>query len=337
MPDSPLVRCLLTDGPSTDQAGAMQITSRALCISMVLTATACGEESAPSDSLPNGGSGGEGGSSLQKDASSVSNDDGASSPTGTGGSMQPAAEASVESGVVALPDAGGAESGEAGKVTASCAGHAYPLCLDFESGKVDAPWTVSAANSKVEEMNAAHGRYAMHMSNLHSHPNLSLHAAQMPGIKDVLWGRFYLYMDAGAPSGHGAIVRVFDMQTNWYEVGFESNSYLGNWHLLPGGVPEKYMRSKFKIPPKAWACVEFAFDGATPDMAKVWSDGAPVTFDDIAKTPTIMKAVQFTTFDIGIVFYHGTSLGMYEGDTAPSLTDMWLDDIALDTKRVGCL
>ena len=97
------------------------------------------------------------------------------------------------------------------------------------------------------------------------------------------------------------------------------------------------MRSKFNIPKKAWACVEFTFDGATPDMAKVWSDGTPVMFDDIAKTPTIQKTVQFTTFDIGIVFYHGTSLTTYEGDTAPALTDVWLDDIALDTKRVGCL
>ncbi len=177
----------------------------------------------------------------------------------------------------------------------------------------------------------------MHLSNLQSHPQLFLHVAQMPGIKDVLWGRYYLYMDPGAPSGHGAIVRTFDMQTNWYEVGFEHNAYLGNWHVLPGGVPEKYMRSTFVIPKASWACVEFFFDGATPDMAKVWSDGTPIVFNDIAKTPTIMKAVQFTTFDIGIVFYHGTSLTTYEGDTPPAITDMWLDDIALDTKRIGCL
>jgi hypothetical protein len=127
------------------------------------------------------------------------------------------------------------------------------------------------------------------------------------------------------------------MQTNWYEVGFEHNAYLGNWHVLPRGVPEKYMRSKFVIPKATWACVEFTFDGATPDMAKVWSDGTQVMFDDIATTPTIMKAVQFTSFDIGIVFYHGTSLTVYDGNDAPYITDMWLDDIAVDTKRIGCL
>lgn len=314
----------------------MQFTGRVVCIWIAFIATACGEASSTSGSAPTGGSGG---SSLEKDASSTSSSGGANSTTGvggTGGTMQPVEEASVESGA-GVPDAAEGDSADGAKVTASCAAGVYPLCLDFESGKVDAPWTAPNANAKVEEANAAHGRYAMHLSNLHSHPTLFLHVGQMPGIKDVLWGRFYLYMDPGAPVGHGALVRAFDMQTNWYEVGFETNSYLGNWHVLPGGVPERYMRSKFNIPKKAWACVEFFFDGATPDMAKIWSDGAPVMFDDIAKTPTIMKAVQFTTFDIGIVFYHGTSLTTYEGDTAPSLTDAWLDDIALDTKRIGCL
>jgi hypothetical protein len=253
--------------------------------------------------------------------------------------VQPTDDSSTGAGGSAFDAAAIGDAREAGTVTASCAGANYPLCLDFESGTVDAPWTApGGANAKVEEMNAAHGRYAMHLSNLHSHPQLFLHVAKMPAaIKDVMWGRYYLYMDPGAPSGHGAIVRAFDMQTNWYEVGFEHNAYLANWHVLPAGVPEKYMRSKFTIPQKAWACVEFVFDGATPNMAKVWSDGTEVMFDDIATTPTIMKAVQFTTFDIGIVFYHGTSLTVYDGNDAPYITDMWLDDIALDTKRIGCL
>src|SRR5262245_7432043 len=64
-------------------------------------------------------------------------------------------------------------------------------------------------------------------------------------------------------------------------------------------------------------CVEFYFDGATPDMAKVWSDGTEVMFTDIAVTPTIQKAVQFTSFDIGIAFYHGTSLMTYDGNDPP--------------------
>jgi hypothetical protein len=43
------------------------------------------------------------------------------------------------------------------------------------------------------------------------------------------------------------------------------------------------------------------------------------------------------SFEIGITLYHGDSLVNYNNDTPPDLTDEWLDDIALDTTRVGCL
>jgi hypothetical protein len=98
--------------------------------------------------------------------------------------------------------------------------------------------------------NAAHGRYALHLSNLKSHPSLYLQTPNLPRIHDVLWGRFYLYMNPAAPLGHGDIVRANDMNTNWYEVGFAqpgtlsttnptTGCYLSDWHTGVSGVPEK--------------------------------------------------------------------------------------------------
>jgi hypothetical protein len=229
------------------------------------------------------------------------------------------------------------------------------VCIDFESGKVDAPWTLPAKNAKVETGNAAHGNYAMHISGLSSMPLPELYlSTSLKGFKDVMWGRFYLYMDPGAPVGHGALVRVNDTQSHWNEVGFESNgadpnrandhspspgAYFADWHEAAAGSDETYMRSKSTIPQKAWACVEFFFDGATPALPEVWGDGTEVAFDDIGGAAgPVKKAVQFTDFNIGIVFYHGGSLITYEGDdTLPVITDEWIDDIALDTTRVGCL
>jgi hypothetical protein len=230
-------------------------------------------------------------------------------------------------------------------VTASCAGGAHPLCIDFEDGTVDPPWSLPASNANVEEGMAAHGRYAMHLSNLHAipkngsgQPQLYLRAAQMQGFKNVVWGRFYLYLDPGAPTGHGALVRVNDDKTNWHEVGFESNSYFGDWHTGVVGNPEQYERSKDVIPKATWACVEFFFDGAAPALPRVWGDGVEVVFDDIGGPATgLQKSGQFESFDIGIVFYHGGSLVSYGDDTPPYLTDEWIDDIALDTQRIGCL
>jgi hypothetical protein len=283
-----------------------------------------------------------------------------------GGGDTGGAGTSGASGVSGASDGGSAGAsgsgpdGSAGAtISASCAGSSHLVCIDFEDGKVSTPWTLPASNAQVETGNAAHGKGALHLSNLHSLPK---NGSGQPAVylqtklsawSDVLWGRFYLYMDPGAPVGHGALVRANDSQSNWDEVGFESNgadptrandhspqpgAYFADWHTGAGGNPEKYMRSQHTIPQKAWACVEFYFDGATPALPKVWGDGSEIVFDDIGGPVTApQKAVHFESFEIGIDFYHGGSLITYEGDTAPYLDDEWLVDIALDTTRIGCL
>jgi hypothetical protein len=245
-----------------------------------------------------------------------------------------------------------AQDSSGATVTTSCAGTSHPLCIDFEDGKVDPPWTLPASDAAVETGNAAHGRYALHLSNLHSHPTLYLQTPQMPGIKDQLWGRFYLYMDPAAPVGHGDIVRANDVNTNWYEVGFEANGgdpnratdhspttgcYLADWHTGVSGLPEKGQSSTDVVPHAAWTCVEFYFDGATPAVARIWGDGVEVQLNPPPATPAVQKAIQFVSFGIGITLYHGGSTVTYEGDMAPYLTDEWIDDVALDTTRIGCL
>ena len=275
---------------------------------------------------------------------------------GSSGSVQPNdASASGEGNMQSTSDASEESAGQdapsgsdGGAVSASCAGTTHPLCIDFEDGKVDPPWTLSANDTAIETGNAAHGRYALHLSKLASHPTLYLQTAKMPGIKDVLWGRFYLYMNPAAPLGHGDIVRANDANTNWYEVGFAqagtvnqakptTGCYLSDWHTGVSGVPEKGQPSQFVIPAAKYACVEFYFDGATPAVGQVWSDGVQVQFATPPANPVVQKAVQFVSFAIGITLYHGDSLVSYSGDTPPDLTDEWLDDIALDTTRIGCL
>jgi hypothetical protein len=351
-----------------------------ICLLTSLAATACSNGSLNGGSTSNGGGGAGGGagaapqngagmSGYVAGGASSQGTAGASGYGGSGGSAQSGAGTSGYSGSGGSAQSGagtsGANAGTGGQggsggtagapVTASCAGSEHPLCIDFESGKADAPWKLPASNAKVEDGKAAHGRYAMHISGLSSMPLPELYlSTSLKGFKDVMWGRFYLYMDPGAPVGHGALVRVNDTQGHWNEVGFESNgadptrdndhspspgAYFADWHEAAAGPDEKYMRSKSTIPQKVWACVEFYFDGATPALPQVWGDSTEVTFDDIGGAAgDTQKAVQFTDFNIGIVFYHGGSLVTYEGDdTLPVITDEWIDDIALDTKRVGCL
>jgi hypothetical protein len=238
----------------------------------------------------------------------------------------------------------------------SCAGGERPICLDFEQGNVPPPWTAPVnPNFHIDTARAAHGRYAMHIGNLMTKPSLNLRTTALNGIKDVVWGRFYLYVSPGAPWGHGALVKVYDNAGNSYEVGFESNSFVGLWQASNGR--EYYTRSRVPIPGDRWVCVEFQYDGATPALQKIWSDGVLVPFppeltagtDPIQKyaPPTLVRAGQFSRMQIGVEFFHGSSLvscpkyppfecPSYNNDQPPTITDVWIDDIAADNKRVGC-
>jgi hypothetical protein len=182
----------------------------------------------------------------------------------------------------------------------------------------------------VQQGKAAHGNAAFH-----GPPTTNISTADLGSITNVAWGRFYLHMTPKAPYGHGAMVKFFDQPGrggNWYEVGFEYNALQGNWHG-PGG--EKYMRTK-QLLPDQWVCVEFFMDGANGAPVQLWMDGVPVVYYMVAPAPTILPTKKFSLFEIGLQPYHELSTISYGGNAMP-LTDMWLDDIALDTKRIGCI
>ncbi len=207
-----------------------------------------------------------------------------------------------------------------------CDRNNYALCLDFEKA-ADPKWTGITANN-VQMGKAAHG-----MAAFHGPPGSMLTATQLGSITNVVWGRFYLHMAPGAPVGHGEMVGVYDQANNWYELGFEFNGLQGNWH---GNGGEKYMRTKTKIP-DAYICVEFLFDGATPSVAQIWQDGQLIQYYDVSPLAGPTKVMQFKKIEIGFRPFHSLSLTSYDGQNPPLMTDMWIDDIAFDTKRIGCI
>jgi hypothetical protein len=232
---------------------------------------------------------------------------------------------------------GGAVAGDAPTSLPGCAGPAsHPVCIDFEAKALDSRWRGAGTSVTVEPGKAAHGMYALHLTNLQPGSSRVISTTQMGTITNVIWGRFYLYMTPGAPNGHGSLVTATDQAGNWYELGFQFNAYHGNWHV-PAGVPERWMNSKVIIPGDRWVCVEFLFDGATPAVTKVWSDGVAVAYSQVASSPALVKVQQFRRFEIGFHPSHGTSLKSYEGSTPPATSDVWIDDLALDADRIGCI
>jgi hypothetical protein len=194
----------------TVHALAMKLRFAARTLLIFLGLTSCGEKG-PAMSNNNTSSGSPGSGASTGSAGGSASSGGTNAGGGSGESMSgfagfstgiPAESGSPvssendasSSGVTATTTdaaAADAQDSSGGTVTTSCLGTSHPLCIDFEDGKVDPPWTLPASDAAVETSKAAHGRYALHLSNLHSHPTLYLQTPQMPGIKDQLWGRFY--------------------------------------------------------------------------------------------------------------------------------------------------
>ncbi len=229
-------------------------------------------------------------------------------------------------------DAGSNDDAMGPLSAAGCPLGKYPVCLDFESGAIDAKWRMLGANMTVVTDMKAAGQRALHFSNLQPKVQAMITTTELGALTNVMWGRFYVHMTPGAPDGHGGFVYGYDQDGDRYEVGFENNCFMGDWH---GTTPEKYMRTHVKIP-DGWICVEFLFDGAAPDDPRIWVDGTPAPYYVVAKQPGPLKVDHWTRFDAGFRPSHGTSLGEYEGNAPPVITDMWMDDIALDSKRIGC-
>jgi hypothetical protein len=298
--------------------------------------------------------GGTGGSAMAGQGGSL-----VTAGTMQGGASGSATTAGSGSGGNATAGSGGASGGSAGTaggaggstggaggspgVPAGCAADPHPICLDFENG-LDANWTGGNA-ANVVTTDKAHGTKSY---KAYTYPGgSSLKTTKFGSITNVMWGRFYLRMTPGpkpvpadtpgAPGGGHANLIAAYQGTNWWELGVQFNGLMGVWHEAGGENP---LRSHPNIMDQ-WYCVEMLFDGSKTDFTKWYIDGKEVEYY-MGEPNNSHKPKTFTQYDtltVGITPYSNLPISSekYGADTTPRLTDMWIDDIAFDTKRIGCI
>jgi hypothetical protein len=228
-------------------------------------------------------------------------------------------------------------------VLAGCDQNDYELCLDFENGIDEAVWS-GGTESAIVTSDFAHGAHAYRLYDFPDDVEPDepqggkLVATNLGAITNQIWGRFYVHFNPGAPGGHGNIVGAFDQANNWYEMGWQFDAMMGVWHASGGN--ERPLRSKPFIVDQ-WYCIELFFDGTKTEMPKWWIDGEEAEYYMAANeglTPELVT--QFDRIEVGFTPYAGLGLQMPDGlgpDDDRVLLDMWLDDIAFDTERIGCI
>jgi hypothetical protein len=272
-------------------------------------------------SLAAAGAGSDTGSATGANASSGNS--GAQSGSGIG-----ASGASSDGGPI------DASLGGDGPVSAAgCANSNYPLCIDFENGIDTTLWTGGTA-SAVTTADYAHGG---HSYLLYPKGGAVLKVKNLGPITNQLWGRFYIHFSPGAPGGHGNILGAYDPSNNWYEIGWQFNGILGDYHLASGH--ERATRSK-PVLVDQWYCIESFFDGTMMNMPVWWIDGQDAQYYMADPAPPVPQVLtQFAMITVGFTPYAGLGLNddPYGNSNPPVLGNMYIDDIAFDVKRIGCI
>jgi hypothetical protein len=235
------------------------------------------------------------------------------------------------------------EHGDGPLTTAGCANHNYQLCLDFENGIDTTVWTGGTPGAIVTD-EVAHGTHSYHLyasgTGQNGTPKMTagrLLSTKVGTIKNQVWVRFYVHFAPGAPGGHGNMIAAYDQNDAWYEMGWQFDGMMGVWH---GGGGENPLRSMPLIRDQ-WYCVEAYFDGAAAAVARWWIDGSEAAYYMPGGGPKIQATTQFKRLEAGFTPYAGLELKMPDGKGDQTetrvLADTWIDDIAFDTQRIGCI
>jgi hypothetical protein len=231
-----------------------------------------------------------------------------------------------------------------------CAAAGVLFCEDFESGALDAKtWSVTGTAPVVDGLQHARGAKALHVSKTGNGPSYIKETKTFPAAQNTYWGRAFVWFQSlptapgmtyahwtfAAASGTGVSGEIrlsgqLQNGANHFGVGTDNRvdpNGTGDWTTSdddPKGAP-------MAVPTGAWLCIEWLHAGATNETRFFWD---AVEHPSLHTTSTVHGGnanpyilPQFTNLWIG--------WDEYQTSTEPF--EMWVDEIALDPARIGCV
>ena len=226
------------------------------------------------------------------------------------------------------------------------AGDGQAAALDSNTWAVE----VSSQEALVEldSSRAARGQGAVHVhAPAHGYQHAMLvHKKLFPVADNTFFGRAFVYLQGAAPQDHFTLISASGTLPSagaptyvryGGEFGLLEANYVGNGQVQHAGVAmgDGTWADTTPVPTGRWACMEWQFKGDTNEM-HFWVDGVDV--------PRLAVIGQSNECCRGQVWnappYDRIALGWEMYGTAKDSTidayDLWLDEIALDTQRIGC-
>jgi hypothetical protein len=303
---------------------------------------------------------GEGSAASPDAASAAAAADG---PSGAGPipdtGVVPEAETPTSSDAGASPDAAGvAPLSDGGRDFSTdrgtffgnsrCADAGVELCEDFESGMIGPAWTVSGTKPVVDTMEHARGTHALHITQNGNGLSYIKETATFPAQNDTYFGRVFVYfkslptppgmtyahwtMLAASGTGVPGEIRVsgqLQNGKNLFGVGTDNqtDSGTGDWTNSdndPKGAPTA-------VPLGQWLCIEWMHKGDTSET-QFWWDGA---LHPSLSTTASMHGGNSNPYLLPK--FTQVWVGWQEYQTSTEPFELWIDEIAIDSRRIGCV
>jgi hypothetical protein len=241
---------------------------------------------------------------------------------------------------------GGAEPGQAPGIGGPPRPCRWKFCESFEettAGTAPNPavWTRNADDVVVANRRAARGSQALHVGPLKGGSHYINESKSFEATGPTFYGRMFLWIESfpvespqppttvyhwdffeatGQPDGGGFAVRLGGHNRASGELFLRLN-------IEPhSALPETGLFDKhFPLKTKRWYCIEWFLDGPKSE-ARFWYDGMERTDLHWQKTqPTYV----FPAF-------RSMKFGWYEHQGSRTPYEAYIDEIALDTERIGC-
>ncbi len=220
------------------------------------------------------------------------------------------------------------------------------------------PWKEESYDTgvviRVDEARAFSGARALHVSTprgaKYRRGYVAIHlGGPLPQLQPGFHGRAMIWLDAApqalpdAPPVHWTLLQgegrsADDRYNSIYRLGLEDRGgtrLMANFETTPPVTTDCKRHSKLHLPVRRWACVEWRFDVAS-DSLEFWLDGKRITRVAGRADAAACRGNDLAGEWRAPPRFDSLYLGFERYADSANDQDLWIDDVALSTRRVGC-
>jgi len=230
-----------------------------------------------------------------------------------------------------------------------CAQANVQLCDDFESGMLDkTTWTVEGTTPVIDGLQHARGNRALHITQPGNGLSYIKETKTFPEANDTYWGRIFVFFKslpappltyahwtfiAASGTGVSGEIRVsgqFQNGANFFGVGTDNrvdDAGTGDWTSSDRDPP----KAPVAVPLNQWICIEWLHKGDTNETRFFW--------DGVEHPSLYTSATMHGGNSNPFLLPHFTNvwIGWQEYQATTETFEMWIDEVAIDAARIGCV